>query len=42
MTKAERAADYRARLAVSRELGHNRIEITDAYLGGRFAKKGLE
>jgi integrase len=38
MTKAERAADYRARLVVSRELGHNRVEITDAYLGGRFAK----
>lgn len=40
MTKAERAADYRARLAISRELGHNRVEITDAYLGSRFAKRG--
>lgn len=40
MTKAERAADYRARLTVSRELGHNRVSITDAYLGPRFAAKG--
>lgn len=38
MTKGERAADYRVRLAISRELGHNRIQVTDAYLGGRFAK----
>jgi hypothetical protein len=40
MTKAERAGDYRARLAISRELGHNRVEITDTYLGSRFAKGG--
>jgi len=40
MGKEERAADYRARLAISRELGHNRVEITDAYLGGRFAGRG--
>lgn len=39
MTRAERAADYRARMAISRELGHNRIEVTDAYLGPRFGKK---
>lgn len=39
MSKAERAADYRARLAISREIGHNRIEVTDTYLGGRFAKR---
>jgi len=39
MSKAERAADYRARLTISRELGHNRIEVTDAYLGRRFAKR---
>ena len=38
MTNEERAADYRARLTVSRELGHNRVEITDAYLGRRFGK----
>jgi hypothetical protein len=40
MNRAERAADYRARLIVSRELGHNRIEITDAYLGRRWAGRG--
>lgn len=40
MSRTEQAADYRARLAVSRELGHNRVEITDAYLGRRFAGKG--
>jgi hypothetical protein len=39
MSTAERAADYRARLTVSHELGHNRIDITDAYLGRRFARK---
>lgn len=39
MSRAERAADYRARLTVSRELGHNRIDITDAYLGRRFAAR---
>lgn len=39
MNQAERAADYRARLTISRELGHNRVEITDAYLGRRFAAK---
>jgi hypothetical protein len=39
MSRAERAADYRARLAISRELGHNRVEITDAYLGRRWAKR---
>lgn len=40
MTKGERAADYHARLAISHELGHNRLEITNTYLGSRFAKKG--
>jgi hypothetical protein len=40
MTGAERAADYRARLTISGELGHNRVEITDAYLGRRFGGKG--
>lgn len=39
MTREERAADYRARLTVSHELGHNRIDITDAYLGRRFAAR---
>jgi hypothetical protein len=40
MSREEQAADYKARMAVSRELGHNRVEITDAYLGRRFAGKG--
>jgi hypothetical protein len=40
MTRQERAADYRARLTISRELGHNRVDITDAYLGRRFGRKG--
>jgi hypothetical protein len=39
MSREERAADYRARLTISHELGHNRIDITDAYLGRRFGKK---
>ena len=39
MNGEERAADYRARLTISRELGHNRVEVTDAYLGRRFAKR---
>lgn len=39
MNGDERAADYRARLTISRELGHNRVEVTDAYLGRRFAVK---
>jgi hypothetical protein len=39
MSALERAADYRARLSISRELGHNRVEITDAYLGRRFAAR---
>ena len=33
MTLAERKIDAQTRLQVSRELGHNRIEITDVYLG---------
>jgi hypothetical protein len=39
LSREERAADYRARLTVSRELGHNRVDITDAYLGRRFAAR---
>lgn len=39
MNREERATDYRARLTVSRELGHNRVDITDAYLGRRFAAR---
>ena len=33
MTEQEYAVDQRARLKVSQELGHNRIEITRTYLG---------
>lgn len=40
LTLAEKGADYRARQRISRELGHDRLEITDTYLGGRFARKG--
>lgn len=40
MTPAERARLDAVRLQVSRELGHNRIDVTDAYLGGRWPKKG--
>lgn len=39
MTAAERRADYRARQAITRELGHERRQITDAYLGYRFASR---
>ena len=40
MTQAERATDYRVRMEISRELGHNRLEVTDVYLGRRYAGKG--
>lgn len=33
LTEAEQALDLRARLIVSQELGHERIEITRTYLG---------
>ena len=33
LSLSQRAIDVRARLQVSQELGHNRIEITDVYLG---------
>lgn len=42
MSPAERAADYRARMTVSRELGHNRLSITDAYLGPRSGGKAVD
>lgn len=31
----ERRRDYAARLEIARELGHNRIDVTDTYLGRR-------
>ncbi|MCK1497886.1 phage integrase N-terminal domain-containing protein [Bradyrhizobium sp. 188] len=40
LSRGERARDYWARLQISRELGHNRLQVTDIYLGGRFAAKG--
>ena len=40
LTPAERARLDAVRLQVSQELGHNRIDVTDAYLGGRWPKKG--
>lgn len=39
MSRDERARDYRARMVISRELGHNRVDVTDAYLGRRYAGK---
>lgn len=39
LSRADRAADYRARMAISAELGHARLSITDTYLGSRFAAK---
>ncbi|MGA0565571.1 phage integrase N-terminal domain-containing protein [Ancylobacter sp. VNQ12] len=39
VTPAERARLDAVRLQVSQELGHNRIDVTDAYLGGRWPKK---
>ncbi|MGJ4972872.1 phage integrase N-terminal domain-containing protein [Bradyrhizobium sp. HKCCYLRH1073] len=38
MSRAEKAADFRARMRISSELGHARLAITDTYLGSRFAK----
>lgn len=37
---ADRARLDAVRLEVGRELGHDRIDVTDAYLGGRWAPKG--
>ena len=33
MTAVERATDYATRLKISKELGHSRTNITNAYLG---------
>ncbi|KTR03359.1 integrase [Aureimonas ureilytica] len=40
LSPAERARLDAVRLEVSRELGHGRIDVTDAYLGFRWATKG--
>lgn len=39
LSRADRGADYRARMQISAELGHARLNITDTYLGSRFAAK---
>ncbi|HEX8542279.1 MAG TPA: integrase, partial [Pseudomonas sp.] len=31
----DRALDQRARKQISHELGHNRIDVVSAYIGGR-------
>ena len=38
MSPAERKADRQARRMVSAELGHNRLEVTNTYLGSPFKK----
>ncbi|MBB4397953.1 phage integrase N-terminal domain-containing protein [Bradyrhizobium sp. ERR14] len=38
MSRAEKTADFRARMQISNELGHGRLAVTDTYLGSRFAK----
>jgi hypothetical protein len=39
LSPAHRAQDFRARMQISRELGHGRLPVTDTYLGSRFAAK---
>jgi hypothetical protein len=39
MSRAAKAADFRARIQISNELGHGRLAVTDTYLGSRFAKR---
>jgi integrase len=39
MSESERARDKAARLQVAHELGHNRVDVTDTYLGRRWAPK---
>jgi hypothetical protein len=39
MTPADAARDREARLEISHELGHGRLDVTDTYLGRRFAPK---
>ncbi len=38
LSRVEKSADFRARMQISKELGHGRLAITDTYLGSRFAK----
>lgn len=39
MTPAEQARDRAARMEISHELGHGRLDVTDTYLGRRWAPK---
>lgn len=39
MSEEERRRDYYVRLQISRELGHNRVDVTATYLGPRWAPK---
>lgn len=39
---ADQQSDYNARMQISRELGHSRIAVTVAYLGGRRCQSGLK
>ena len=39
MSEEERRRDYFVRLEISRELGHNRVDVTATYLGPRWAPK---
>jgi site-specific recombinase XerC len=39
MTPAEQKRDYRARMEISHELGHGRIDVTDTYLGRRWTPR---
>lgn len=39
LTRKERGADWMARKIISREVGHERVSITDCYLGYRFARR---
>ena len=40
MTPADAARDREARLEISHELGHGRLDVTHTYLGRRLAPKG--
>lgn len=42
MTLADVARDRAARLEISHELGHGRLDVTDTYLGRRFAQRNRE
>ena len=41
-TPADAARDRAARLEISHELGHGRLDVTDTYLGRRFAQRNRE